>query len=122
MTAVVYDISRRNQKQPRGVRIPATLTDHDIDDVLYSFGFEWFGKTVGTQRLIHISDDCIDDYGDAKDVMQSAHAELALWDRDEASWVPVFPGDWVVEPQDEDGDGFIRLSDNEFQDGWCVGK
>lgn len=120
MTIQIYNISRRDQGQPRALRIPEVLTASDIDDVLYEFGFEWFGKSVGTQRLVHINDDSIDDYGDAKDVMLQANAELALWDRDQIEWLPVLAGDWVVEPQDDSGDGFIRLSDEAFHDEYQI--
>lgn len=113
MSARVVTIQRRGARPPRAVQIPATLTDSDIDDVLYEFGFEFFGPSVGTQRLVHIGDDCIDDYGDAADVMRAAGACLALFDRDLHEWVPLRPGDWVVEP-DDGIDGFIRMDSAAF--------
>lgn len=126
MTAAVVAIARRDQptRPPRAVRIPEQLTYSDIDDVLYEFGFEWFGPTHGVQRLVSIDDDCIGDCigdcGDALDVMHSADARLALFDRDAHRWVPLAAGDWVVEPQDERGDGFIRLSAAEFDERYVV--
>jgi hypothetical protein len=116
MTVTVFNVQK---SQARAVQIPETLTNSDIDDVLYGFGFEYFGDNFGTQRLVHIADDCLEDYDDAKDVMVQANTELALYDRDERRWVPLLPGDWVVEPKDDRGDGFIRLSDLEFHEsGW----
>jgi hypothetical protein len=119
MTEVV-NIQRRGAKPPRAVRVPPVLTDHVIDDVLYGFGFEYFGAAMGTQRIIHISDDCLDEYGDAKSVMQDHGAELALYDGSQGEWVPVYRGDWVVEPQFPGLDGFIKLTDEEFHEEWEV--
>lgn len=116
MTATVVAVRRLGAKTPRAVQIPETLTDDDIDDVLYGFGFEYFGPGYGTQRLVAIDDDCLDEYDDAADVMRKAGARLALYDRDRAGWVPLEPGDWVVEPRDERGDGFIKLSDSDFRE------
>lgn len=118
MTAQVIDVSPKGRGRARAVQIPEQLTGQDIDDVLYEFGFEWFGTDRGVQRLVAIDDDCIEDYDDALDVMRAANAQLALFDRDQARWVPLLPGDWVVEPQDDYGDGFIRLSAAEFENDW----
>ena len=120
MSAQVVSIQRHDARPPRAVQIPETLTDDDIDHTLYEFGFEFFGPSVGTQRLVHISDDCIDEYGDAADVMRAAEACLALFDRDRNEWVPLLPGDWAVEPNDDRGNGFIRMTVNEFNDTYSV--
>lgn len=114
MSARVVSIQRRGANPPRAVQIPEQLTDTDVDDVLYEFGFEWFGTDRGTQRLVAINDDCIEEYDDALDVMRAANSELALFDRDRGGWVALLAGDWVVEPQDDRGDGFIRLSAPDF--------
>lgn len=120
MSAQVVSIQRRGTNPPRAVQIPEQLTDTDVDDVLYGFGFEWFGTDCGTQRLLAIDDDSIEDYDDALDVMRAAGAELALFDRDCNRWVALLAGDWVVEPQDDRGDGFIRLSATDFAESYAV--
>lgn len=120
MTAEVVQIDAIGRQQPRAVQIPEQLTDYDVDDVLYGFGFEYFGSDCGTQRLVAIDDDMVEDYGDALQVMRAAGAHLALYDRDENRWVALLAGDWVVDPQDGDGDGFIKLSPSDFADRYRV--
>lgn len=115
MTATIVTITRRGAKPPRAVQIPEQLTDDDIDDTLYGFGFEYFGDDYGTQRLVAIDDDSVDDYGNAADVMRAANVPLALYDRNEHEWAALHPGDWVVEPQDDRGDGFVRMTDEAFR-------
>lgn len=116
MTATVINVHRHGAKPARAVQITDQLTYADIDDVLYGFGFEYFGENYGTQRLVAIDDDSIEDYGDAAGVMRQANAVLALFDRDAGEWVALEAGDWVVEPQDDRGDGFIKMSDASFAD------
>lgn len=120
MSATVVKVVRRGAKQASAVQIPEQLTDDDIDDTLYGFGFEYFGESMGVQRLVAIDDDSIADYDAAADIMRAANVRLALWDRDEHDWVPLHPGDWVVEPQDDRGDGFVRFSPQAFADAYEV--
>lgn len=120
MTCEVKSIVPLGSKPARAVQIPEVLSDDDIDDVLYSFGFEYFGPGHGTQRLVHITDDSIDEYDDAEEVMRRAGASLAIYVRDAHAWTALLPGDWVVEPPDDRGDGFIKLSDSDFRETYEV--
>lgn len=118
MTVQVVPVNRLGTSQPRAVQIPARVLWFDLD-VLYDFGFEWFGDDRGTERLISLDDDCLDDYDDARDVMRESGTTLALYDRDEFRWVPLSAGDWVIQPNDG-MDGFIKRSDADFQQEWSV--
>lgn len=56
---------RRNAGQPRAWQVPKMDTaeaEVKAIDEAYTFGFEWFGSDRGVQRLIHRTDDTIDDY------------------------------------------------------------
>lgn len=117
MSIIVRNVSRKGYGQPRAVKVPDTL-DHDEVDALYDFCFEWFGDKMGTYRLNTIKDD--DPDPDALDVMRQDDAPVVLFDRDEHGWVPVRGGMWIVEPKDDQGDGFICLTDEEFQQDWEV--
>lgn len=117
------NVQRKGFKQPRALQIPQVSSNEFIDDVAYPFGFEFFGPTMGTQRLIHRTDDSLKDYlGDQYDVLAAQTGPEVQWflfDSEWACWVILNPGDWVVEGLDGI-DGFVRFTDEQFHQIWEV--
>lgn len=111
----VVTITPRFEKQPRAVRVPEEPTWDDFHEVLCEFCFEWYGDRMGVYRLyVTASEDAEDEINseDLKRVKESG-APLLLRDR-HACVQPVYPGNWLVEPNDGDVDGFEVMTDDQF--------